>query len=927
MGHFFLSFWSHREPDTTMTIAERKLYSFDQFVADPLRRVLLFDGQSVAIMPKALSMLLVLLERPGTVISKEELLERLWPDTSVSEASLSQAVFWLRKSLGEHAGDHRYVVTVPGQGFMFATEVQTVTPSGQAYVDPPAVEPHREPIGPVTSTLDPAIDLAPPHPAGRKRMMAASALIALILVVVTIWVVVALRPGSTPSQPSIATAATPRPIVAISSPKDLSESPNSAWLKTALAEMLTTEIAAGARVRVVADSSAAVLGQPSDAAPTATTVSTAGVHTALLHDSLGARTLVSGTYLMLANADPPRLRVDLRLITLPSGEVTATMSEEASQAELFSLVSRLGAKLRNALGVGDVSDEQIAAAHASQPANAEAARLYAEGLAALRRFDAVTARDRLTEATQADPSSALIHGALAQAWSALGYDNRAAEQAVKASELSTSLARPERLLIEARRWELSGDWRRASETYRSLWTFYPDDLEYGLSLAEVLTRGGRGQEALSVVVALRRLPAPLRDDPRVDMQEALAAQSLAQYERQTAAAEHAVDKARRSGATWIEAFALAVEAAGRRAQGQLQPALALLDRSRSMSEAAGDRAGVADALTQSGVIARELGELDRARTLYGQALATYREIGYWRAKAAVLGNLGVLELYQGELTAARGHLGEARTDYVELEDPVGEASVLAALGPLQGMLGDTRSAREMAASLLDIARRTGNRALEASGLRNVAIVALDLGALDEAMRHLEAAHRIAVELPMRGREAQIDGLIATVYMRRDALDDARTHVDEALTHARESGDRLMVGKILGVAQTIARAQNRLDQAQQYLDEQLAIARTTGAKVMLAEAMLAQGELQHARGNFDDATRSIGEALAWRERAGDVSNLAETRLALARVMLDRGDRPGARAEAQRAVEIARRLEQRHWVARAQSLMEDPAIAKK
>ncbi len=131
---------------------DRRLYTFDEFAVDPLRRVLLFRGQPVAIMPKALSTLLVLLERPGAIVAKDELLNRVWPDTTASEASLSQAIFWLRKSLSDHAEGRRYVVTVPGQGFTFAAEVRAVTPA-------PAPAPEPSPAPPAEP---PPVEPAPP---------------------------------------------------------------------------------------------------------------------------------------------------------------------------------------------------------------------------------------------------------------------------------------------------------------------------------------------------------------------------------------------------------------------------------------------------------------------------------------------------------------------------------------------------------------------------------------------------------------------------------------------------------------------------------------------------------------------------------------------------------------------------------------------
>ena len=107
---------------------ERVLYELDAFRVDPVRRVLLRDGEPVPITPKAFSILLALLERPGEVVEKTELLEKVWPGVFVTEANLTQNISFLRKALGERANARRYVMTVPGQGYCFVGDVRTVLP-------------------------------------------------------------------------------------------------------------------------------------------------------------------------------------------------------------------------------------------------------------------------------------------------------------------------------------------------------------------------------------------------------------------------------------------------------------------------------------------------------------------------------------------------------------------------------------------------------------------------------------------------------------------------------------------------------------------------------------------------------------------------------------------------------------------------------
>src|SRR5215218_5321965 len=105
---------------------ERAVFEFDGFRVDPVRRLLARDGEAVPITPKALSILIALLERPGEVVEKKELIDKVWPGVFVTEANLTQNVFSLRKTLGERADGSRYVITVPGQGYAFAGEIRRI---------------------------------------------------------------------------------------------------------------------------------------------------------------------------------------------------------------------------------------------------------------------------------------------------------------------------------------------------------------------------------------------------------------------------------------------------------------------------------------------------------------------------------------------------------------------------------------------------------------------------------------------------------------------------------------------------------------------------------------------------------------------------------------------------------------------------------
>jgi len=101
----------------------RTIYSFDGFIVDLNRRVLLRDGQPIQLTSKAFDLLLALVESQGRELGKEELMERVWANQIVEDANLTVTMANLRKALGEKASDHRFIVTIPGKGYRFVAEL------------------------------------------------------------------------------------------------------------------------------------------------------------------------------------------------------------------------------------------------------------------------------------------------------------------------------------------------------------------------------------------------------------------------------------------------------------------------------------------------------------------------------------------------------------------------------------------------------------------------------------------------------------------------------------------------------------------------------------------------------------------------------------------------------------------------------------
>jgi len=111
----------------------KRYYEFGPFSLDTGKRLLLHNGEPVPLAPKILETLLVLVENRTRVLAKDELLQRVWGDTSVEEGGLTRNISILRKTLGERPEDHQYIVTRSGLGYQFVADVRERLENGAEF--------------------------------------------------------------------------------------------------------------------------------------------------------------------------------------------------------------------------------------------------------------------------------------------------------------------------------------------------------------------------------------------------------------------------------------------------------------------------------------------------------------------------------------------------------------------------------------------------------------------------------------------------------------------------------------------------------------------------------------------------------------------------------------------------------------------------
>src|SRR5215831_12155927 len=362
---------------------------FGVFEVDLRAAELRKHGVRIKLQEQPFQILSLLLEHPGEVVTREELREKLWPaHTFVDfDRSLNKAMTKLRAALGDSADSPRYVETIPRHGYRFLAPVY-LPPSEAAHGNGTEDEfqgdhiaangksgTHKEEEG--------ATRIADLHkPSGKRRFYGLLAAVALVLGGVGIYLRV--------SQPVVlsgsSNAVNPRRSVAVLGFTNLSADPKEAWLSTAFSDWLTTELSAGGQLRTLPAENIARM----KAELSLNDMESLGRgNLEQIHRNLGTDLVVAGSYASLATNPSRQIRLDLRLFDTQSGETLYADSETGSQENLFDLVSRAGEKLRANLGIRRITKEEAVEVATALPSNAEAARLYAEGLSKVRAFDAL----------------------------------------------------------------------------------------------------------------------------------------------------------------------------------------------------------------------------------------------------------------------------------------------------------------------------------------------------------------------------------------------------------------------------------------------------------------------------------------------------------------------------------------------------------
>jgi serine/threonine protein kinase/tetratricopeptide (TPR) repeat protein/TolB-like protein len=657
-----------------------------------------------------------------------------------------------------------------------------------------------------------------------------------------------------------------RPALAILGFNNLSNRADTAWVSTALSEMLARQLAAGEELRTVPGETVARtridLGL-SDMESVS--------HEVLdrIRRNLGSDFVVLGSYADSGRQSGGQIRLNLRLQNAVTKDTVATVSEMGNEGQLLDLVSRTGSRLRERLGLSRVSALEAQAIQASVASNPGAMQLYSQGLITFRAFDSLIARDLLARAVTADPSFPFAHSALALAWQALGYDNETQAEAKRALDFAGALSREDNLMLEARYYEASRNWPKAIDTYKTLSILFPDNLDYGMGLARAQSSSGKGKEALATLTELTRVSTYAKDDPQVDLALADAAASTGDDKLRRDSADRAAAKADHQGARLLVARARATECRALANLGDNDRANVACDEARRIYADAGDRGGLARALHASAEIPLNQGDYATAERLYRQALAILERIGDKTSMGSELVNLGVIYVRRGDFVQGRSMYARALRSYQESGDKNGIVVVTGNTGNLLRAEGRMSEALASYETALKLSTELGHRGSEALCLQAIGDVQLEKGDLSNAVEDFNRAMGIQQAIGAKSNYASTLVSAGEAWRQQGETTRALDAEQEALTIQQQLGEKGSAAETRVALAELAYDSGKLKDAEALARTALEEFRTEkepvqeiGAEGLLSRSLIDQGRIS-------EAEESVGEAFSLSKETPEV----------------------------------------------------------
>jgi eukaryotic-like serine/threonine-protein kinase len=489
------------------------IFQFGEFQVDVLTRTLRREEETVTLNRRAFDVLLYLVQNPGKVIARDELLKNVWPDTFVDENSLAQSISVLRRALEEKPGDNNYIVTLPGRGYQFVFPVQVVAPdtgntlpevaTGAAIGSSGLLIQKRTILTSVVTEEKERLSLPGSRHGGLARLVAILA--ALVVMIGGAWYWRSHKASKLTEKDTVVLA-------------DFDNGTGDQVFDGTLKTALSISLRQSPFLYLLSDMNVArtlqLMTRPPDTKLTPEVVRELCLRA-------GSKAYIAGSIASLGS----EYVLGLKAVNCQNGDVLAQEQVTASSKEkvldaLGNAASRLRGELGESLATVQKFDVPLAQATTVSLAALQA---FSLGAKAFREKGPAAALPYFQRAIELDPNFALGYLLMGYNYSALGEVGRANEYLTKAFQLRERTSEGEKLTITASYYSsVTGELDKAAQTLQQMIESYPRESEWYGSLAEVFAWQGRYEQATDITREAVRL-AP----DRVYHYDGLANYSLA----------------------------------------------------------------------------------------------------------------------------------------------------------------------------------------------------------------------------------------------------------------------------------------------------------------------------------------------------------------------------------------------------------------
>ena len=468
----------------------KHFYEFDEFRLDAGNPGLWREGKLVSIPPKVLETLLLLVEKRGEIVSREDLMEMIWKDTFVEEGNITYTVSLLRKTLDEHDKNH-FIQTIPKRGYRFTADVREVSENGKIV---PIVQNNdfsRDSAAIITTQ-----GVTPTAPKAQIRWHFIGIILLGLLFVLSFaswW-----KFGDQRGLSSVSVTERNIRTIAILPLKSLTEGEQNKALSVGLTDSLISRLGSLNRFAV----------RPLNSVKDYTE---ADQDPLKFGETLKVDAVLEGTLQTVEN----RLRVNLRLWDVRDGAQLWQDSFDSAEADFFNLQDAISTKVTQSLVSRLLEkDREILAKRDTE--NRDAFDAYWRGRFFIEKRNTEKASAEFEQAINLDPNYALAYTGLADAyiWQANFTSGADAELYRKAKNATDKALKLDPNLADAHsslgriKYNYDWDWRGAEESFRRAIELNLNSVNAHQFYSRLLTTLGRYDEAFAEIYKAQKL------DPR-----------------------------------------------------------------------------------------------------------------------------------------------------------------------------------------------------------------------------------------------------------------------------------------------------------------------------------------------------------------------------------------------------------------------------